>query len=90
MRLRSIKVKSYTDAIAAGVEHISAFGNDDLIPHFITCHRHNACRYYRCVEEKKTMEALFLLKMRKNGIRSAILTMLYLRRGYLRSKEEVK
>ena len=88
MRLRSIKVKNYTDVIADGVKDISAFGNDDLIPHFITCHCYNG--YLRFVEKNKTLTEIFFLKMRKYGIRSAILTMLNLRHSNLRTKEEVK
>ena len=87
MRLRSIKVKNYTDVIADGVKHIAAFGNDDLIPHFITCHCHDG--YWQLVEEK-TLQEIFMSKMRKYGIRSAILTMLYLERWNLKTKEEVK
>ena len=87
MRLKSTKVNSFTDVIADGVKHIAAFGNDDLIPHFITCHCYSG--YWQLVDEK-TLKEIFLEKMRKYGIRSAILTKLYLKRWDLRTKEEVK
>ena len=71
--------------IDAGVERISEFGNDHLIPHFIICF---GISYYS--KDVKTFKEIFLPKMRRYGIRSAFLTILNFRRYNLKTKEAVK
>jgi len=56
-----------------------------MIPHFIICTVYSIDNDY-----KKTFKEIFLPKMREYGVRSAILTMLYLGRMNLQTKEEVK
>jgi len=67
----------------AGVKSISDFGEDDLKPHFIYCGYH----YHGNGEELK---GIILTKMRKYGTQSSILTMLYMWRYNLVTKEKVK
>ena len=64
----------------AGVKSVLEFGNDDLVPHFIYCGNH----YCAALKE------IFLVKMRKYGIQSAILTTLFIIRWKLVTKEKVK
>ena len=87
MRLRSIKVKSYADVIDTGVKRISEFGNDHLIPHFIICNSYYTKWVYA---DKSIFKEIFLSKIRKYGIRTAILTILLFERNRLRTLEEVK
>ena len=67
-----------------GIKSISDFGKDDLMPHFVYCGYH----YYFGRVEK--LEEMILAKMRKYGIQSSILTMLYMVRQGLITKEKVK
>ena len=71
--------------IDADFERISEFGNDHLLPHFIICF---GLWYYS--KDVKTFQEIFLPKMRRYGIRSAILTILNFRRYNLKTKEAVK
>ena len=69
----------------AGVKSISDFGKDDLMPHFIYCGDHY---FYR--ERREKLKEIILTKMRKYGIQSSILTMMYMVRRNLVTKETVK
>ena len=71
------------DIFDAGVKSISNFGKNDLMPHFIYCGD-----YYFEREEK--LKEIILTKMRKYGIQSSLLTMLYMARWNLVTKETVK
>ena len=79
------KEKHYSDVVDAGVESISEFGNDHLIPHFIMCFG-----YWFHYEDFETFKEIFFSKMRRYGIRSAILTISDFRRNTLETKEAVK
>ena len=81
---RSTKEINDLDIFDAGVKSISDFGKDDLM-HFIYCGYH----YLRSVRREKLKE-IILTKMRKYGIESSILTMLYMVRWKLVTKEKVK
>ena len=70
----------------AGVKSISDFGEDDLMPHFIYCGFH----YLNSKERREKFKEIILTKMRKYGIQSSILTMLYMARRNLVTKETVK
>ena len=70
----------YLESIDDGVNTISSFGNDALMPHFIFC--------VYSVSVFAKLEELILLALRKNGIRSAILTMLHMKWWKLISKEK--
>ena len=74
------------DVIDNGVKCISDFGEDDLMPHFIYC----GFEYFVYKEQTRKLRRMFLTKMRKYGIQSSILTMLYMRRLKLVTKEKVK
>ena len=81
-----IKEKNDLEVFDAGVKSVSEFGNDDLMPHFIYCGYH-----YGCTEKSiNRLREIFLEKMRKYGIQSAILTVLYMWRWKLVTKEKVK
>ena len=82
--IRSKKETNDLDIFDAGVKSISDFGKDDLM-HFIYCGYH----YLRSVRREKLKE-IILTKMRKYGIESSILTMLYMVRWKLVTKEKVK
>ena len=69
----------------AGVKSISDFGKDDLMPHFIYCGV-----YYFCGEGQETLKEIILTKMKKYGIQSSILTMMFMERWNLVTKEKVK
>ena len=69
----------------AGVESVSEFQNDDLVPHFIYCGIH-----YWTKELFDRLKEILLIKMRKNGIQTAILTTLCMHRWKLVTKEKVK
>ena len=68
----------------AGVKSISDFGKDELMPHFIYCGSHYLD------DEGEKLEEIILTKMKKYGIQSSILTMLYMARINLVTKETVK
>ena len=61
-----------------------SFGNDELVPHFIY-----SGQYYNLLREKNFKE-MFLTKMEEYGIKSSILTMLYMYRRNLITKEKAK
>ena len=80
--LRSIIVKNDSDIINAGFKCFAEFDESDyLIPHFIIC---TYTRIFTPQSHKKTSKQLIRLKMRENGVRSVILTILNFRRRYLR------
>ena len=70
----------------AGVKSISDFGKDDLMPHFIYCGFH----YFYSKEQIEKLKEIILTKMRKYGNQSSILTMLFMERRNLATKEKVK
>ena len=70
----------------AGVKSISDFGKDNLMPHFIYCGFH----YLWEDEQVEKLQEIILKKMKKYGILSATLTMLYMARLNLVTKEKVK
>ena len=70
----------------AGVKSISDFGKDDLMPYFIYCGFH----YIFSKERSEKLKEIILTKMRKYGIQSSILTMMYMVRRNLVTKETVK
>ena len=91
---RSIIVKGHTDAIDAGVKLISKFGNDDYVPHLIICSNYRDPFFLFDRETSryngiKTFKNIFLRRMRQNGMRSAILTIVSFRQHKLIKKEEV-
>ena len=59
------------------------FGNDELKPHFIYCGD-----YYFESERYEIFEKMFLTKMKKFGIKSSMLTMLYMWRYNIITKEK--
>ena len=73
------------DIFDAGVKSISDFGKDDLMPHFIYCGD-----YYFGLKGREKLREIILTKMRKYGIQSSILTMLWMERSNLVTKEKVK
>ena len=70
----------------AGFKSICDFGDDDLMPHFIYCGYH----YLSTVELAEKLKEIILRKMRKYGIQSSILTVLWMTRWNLVTKEKVK
>ena len=70
----------------AGVESVSEYGNDDLVPHFIYCGIH----YSWTKESFDRLKEIFLTNMRNYGIQTAILTTLGMFRRKLVTKEKVK
>ena len=95
MSVRSIIVKGHTDAIDAGVKRISEFGNDDYVPHLIICSNYRDPFWLSDSDPFKyngikTFKNIFLRRMRKNGMRSAILSIVSFRQQKLKTKEEVK
>ena len=71
----------YLESIDDGVNTFSSFGNDALMPHFVCCVN---------VAVFAELEELILLAMRNYGIRSALLTMLHMKRWKLITKEKSK
>ena len=55
--------------IDAGVKSVLDFGDDDLMPHFIYCGE-----YYHLDKRWKKLQEMFLTKMEKYEIQSAVLT----------------
>ena len=62
-----------------------SFGNDELVPHFIY-----SGYYYNRSYRLENFGKMFLKKMKEYGIQSSILTMLYMRRENLITKEKAK
>ena len=71
--------------IKAGVKEMVRFGNDELEPHFIYCGD-----YYMRKERISNFEKMFFKQMKKFGIQSSMLTMLFMRRDDLVTKEKAK
>ena len=90
--LRSITVKNDSDIINAGFKCFAEFDvGDDLIPHFVICP--GTITGFVMTNKKFVMtyfKEIFRPKMRENGVRSAIVTILNLSRYRLTTKEEVK
>ena len=74
------------DIFDDGVKSISDFGKDDLMPHLIYCGFH----YLYPKERREKLKEIISRKMRKYGIKSSILTMLYMARLNLVTQEKVK
>ena len=62
------------------------FGTNDMMPHFIYCYGD----YYSYTEEFKKLKEIILKKMREYGIQASILTILYMHRSRLITKEKSK
>ena len=84
--VRSTKEINDLDIFDAGVKSIFDFGKDDLMPHFIYC----GLNYFNSMEQMEKLKGIILTKMRKYGIQSSILTMLWMQRQNLVTKEKVK
>ena len=74
------------DIIDAGVKSIPDIGKDDLMLHFIYCGDY----YLDYEEQTEKFKELILTQMRKYGIQSSVLTMLFMHRSKLITKEKVK
>ena len=70
--------------ISDGIKAMFEFGNDDLMPHFIYCY------YDVWVGEQFKLYLIIMEKMIDYGIKSAVLTMLFMQRNYLVTKEKAK
>ena len=82
-------MKETNDAniINTGVKSILDFGKDDSVPHFIYAGYH----YLSTVAENSTwLQKMLLTEMKSNGLQYAILTLLYMSRWNLITKETVK
>ena len=79
---KSVQEKHDLDIFDAGTKIMSDSGNDELMPHFIYCGFHYL--------DFTKLKEIFLNKMRKYGINSSILTMLWMSRVHLMTKEKVK
>ena len=84
--VRSVKERRFIDVIDAGVATMVDFGKNDMMPHFIYC----SDSHYNTEEEFKKLKEIILKKMRGYGIPSLILTMLYMERINLITKEKSK
>ena len=84
--LRSTKEQNDVDILDAGVKSVFDFGKDELMPHFVYCGN------YYLLEEKRMLKLreIILTKMRKYGVQSSILTMMWMIRWNLVTKEKVK
>ena len=84
--LRSTKEINDLDIFDDGVKSIFDFGKNDLMAHFIYCGSH----YFYRKEQRQKLEKMILTKMKKYGIQSLVLTMLWMMRRNLVTKEKVK
>ena len=84
--LRSTKEQNDVDILDAGVKSVFDFGKDELMPHFVYCGN------YYLLEEKRMLKLreIILTKMRKYGVQSSIVTMMWMIRWNLVTKEKVK
>ena len=78
----------FVDIIDAGVASMVDFGANDMVPHFIFCIGNYY--YYYSEEEFKKLKEIILEKMREYGIQASILTMLFMGRKNLITKEKSK
>ena len=72
------------DIIDAGIKSMIEFGNDDLMAHFIYS------GYSVLITPLHKIREMFLTKMAENGIQSCSLTLLYMLRENLITKEKAK
>ena len=70
--------------ISDGVKTMFEYGNDSLMPHFIYCY------YDSWNTEEWKLYIIIMEKMIDYGIKSAVLTMLFMQRNYLVTKEKAK
>lgn len=82
--MRSVLAHKFEAIIDTGVKTMSSCTEDDLKPHFIYC-----CYYYPYYYSPE-LQDIFLKKMRKYGIQSALLTTLCMLRKNLITKEKAK
>ena len=80
--VRAIEQQKFENSIDEGVKAVFDFGNDDLMPHFIYCSD------YTFTDQK--LKEIILTSMRKYGIQMALLTILYMERLHLITKEKYK
>ena len=81
-----IKEHNDLDVIDQGVLSINHAEINELMPHFIYCGDH----YSGSKEAQYELQEMFLDKMRKHGVQSAMLTLMSLSRSHLVTKEKVK
>ena len=79
-----IKEIEYENMISGGVKTMFEYGNDSLMPHFIYCF------YDSWNSEEWKLYIIIMRKMTDYGIKSAVLTMLFMQRNYLVTKEKAK
>ena len=79
-----IKEIEYENMISGGVKTMFEYGNDSLMPHFIYCF------YDSWNSEEMKLYIIIMRKMTDYGIKSAVLTMLFMQRNYLVTKEKAK
>ena len=70
--------------ISDGVKTMFEYGNDSLMPHFIYCF------YDSWNSEECKLYIIIMKKMSDYGIKSAVLTLLFMQRNYLVTKEKAK
>ena len=83
----SSKEMGLGDLIDDGLKAVDAFGNDDLMPHFIFCDNSTAINPPTFV---LPLEELIFTRMKKYGIISLLLTILGMNRMNLVTKEKSK
>ena len=81
-----IKELNDVKVIDEGVSAIDRAVINEVIPHFIYCGNH----YSTTKEAQYELQKMFLEKMRKHGVQSAMLTLMSLSRSHLVTKEKVK
>ena len=81
-----IKELNDIKVIDEGVSAIDRAVINEVIPHFIYCGNH----YSTTKEAQYELQKMFLEKMRKHGVQSAMLTLMSLSRSHLVTKEKVK
>ena len=74
--IRSIKEMNDANIIDTGVKSILDFGKDELVPHFIYCGSY----YFWTESNSSKLREIFLTKMKRYGIQSAIFTVLFMSR----------
>ena len=75
--------------ISDGVKTMFESGNDSLMPHFIYCYPRNL-ETIKWSPKYGIIQNAITEKMCDYGIKSAVLTMLFMQRNYLVTKEKAK
>ena len=84
-----IKEIEYENMISGGVKTMFEYGNDSLMPHFIYCYPRNL-EIVKYSPKYGIIQNAITEKMCDYGIKSAVLTMLFMQRNYLVTKEKAK